>query len=135
MTECPHGEPRGQAACAICRRMNLNESTRLKQEALEHVEDGADNLWIGTAMRMVKYIADTTFEFTADDVLAQMKATRYETPDNRAMGAVMLKAQHKGWIRPTERFIKSTNPLKHQSPTRVWQSCLCNSHLFNQSAS
>lgn len=117
---CEHGEPRGAAACALCR----HAGRMLRDEAIERVKIHADGTWRAAAVRAVKLLAQQRETFTADDALEIVTVAGYTTHDNRAMGSVMRQCQGYGYITPTDQFTASTNKRKHASPTRVWRSLI-----------
>lgn len=122
---CEHGEVRGARFCAICRK----SGNTLKMEAMETVQEHANGLWWAAAHRAIKDIATRQMTITADEVLALIESWGYKTNDNRALGPVMNSAKAKGWIKATSTFEPSSNKRKHQSPTRVWESCIMPSEM------
>ena len=90
----------------------------------------ANTLRLYMAEAAVKQIAIGSASLTTDDVMAALEGGAHHTRVNRAMGLVMRTAHEKGYIRPTDRFVPSTNKRKHQSPTRVWESMIYDGRLF-----
>ena len=93
-----------------------------RDEAIDRVEENADQEWMNDAMDIVRFIVNRYKYFSTDDIWHMLKEPT--THDNRAMGAVMRKAQAEGWIEPTDRVVKSTRPVCHSRPIRVWRSKL-----------
>lgn len=121
---CEHGydTPKG---CPMCRR-------EVAAETQAAIDGGyaASPMWGYMAIKALERIATANQTLTADDVMHELESGVFHTRDNRAMGAIMKEAQHKGWIRPLDQFVPSTNKRKHQSPTRVWESIIYDGRLF-----
>lgn len=122
---CDHGyaTPKG---CPFCRRQAIAAREDGERQAKEH----ADSMWLYMATATVRNLAIERSVLTADDVLHELNKTPFQTGDNRALGPVMKMAALNGWIRKTDQFTESTNKLKHQSPTRVWESLIFDGRLF-----
>jgi len=102
----------------------MEQGDLFRDEGIDRVEGNANQLWIEKAQQAVKVISKHIKEFTTDKVWVLMDGVHATTHDNRAMGAVMRKAQAEGWIEPTDRVIKSTRAVCHSRPIRVWRSKL-----------
>src|SRR5215468_5778740 len=72
------------------------------------------------ALRAVRAVARRHAEFTTDEVAAEL--TDWIIAEPRLLGPAMLRAQRAGWIVPTDRVRKTTNPAAHSRPKAVWQS-------------
>jgi len=73
-------------------------------------------------VRAVQAVARRLPEFTTDEVAAELTDWRIAEP--RLLGPAMLRAQRAGWIVPTDRVRKTSNPAAHSRPKAVWQSRL-----------
>lgn len=102
----------------------MTQGDLFRDEAIDRVEENADQEWFKLAVWKTRAIAKSCSTFTSDDVWSWMDIFDYSTHDNRAMGAVMRRAQAEGWIEPTDRVVKSTRPVCHSRPIRVWRSRL-----------
>ena len=100
----------------------MTQGDLFRDEAIEKVKANAKRRFVGAVLCVVKYLAYNNETLTTDDIWEYI----YDgmTHDNRAMGAVMRKAQAEGWIEPTDRTVKSTRPVCHSRPIRVWRSKL-----------
>jgi hypothetical protein len=103
----------------------MEQGDLLRDEGIGQAEKNANQTWFNEAMFWVEVVAKYKPEFTTDDVWGWLESDMEPgTHDNRAMGAVMRKAQRKGWIEPTDRVRKSTRAVCHSRPVRVWESKL-----------
>ena len=109
----------------------MTQGDLFRDEGIKRVEKNADCLWISFAYEAALIVAGLKAEFTTDDIWDRIdmwqNTGNYDdiaTHDNRAMGAVMRKAQANGWIEPTDRVVKSNRPVCHSRPIRVWRSKL-----------
>ena len=95
----------------------------LTQQAINQVEENANQQWMDEALEVVKRLSKTFNLFTTDDVWNWMQYLHpdSETHDNRAMGAVMRKAARGKLCIPTDKYIKSTRTSCHHRPIRVWK--------------
>jgi len=72
------------------------------------------------ALRAVRSVARRLSEFTTDEVAAEL--TDWTIAEPRLLGPAMLRAQRAGWIVPTDRVRKTSNPAAHSRPKAIWQS-------------
>lgn len=93
-------------------------------EALEQVEENANQFWFNACLRTVRQISERHEEFTTDLVWERMEKLPFFTNENRAMGAIMRKAAKSGWIEPTGNYEQSKRPECHRRPVAIWRSCL-----------
>ena len=100
----------------------MTQGDLLRDQAIEKVEGSANDEWMGIAKFAVLRFARAEKFLTTDNIWNMMGDST--THDNRAMGAVMRKAQAEGWIEPTDRTVKSTRAVCHSRPIRVWRSKL-----------
>lgn len=92
-----------------------------KDEAIDRVEDAANEKWKSTALRAVRWRAKKGVNFTSDHIWADLVGVDLEPPkEPRAMGAIMRKAVSEGLIVATDKTIPSTKPSNHKRPVRVW---------------
>jgi hypothetical protein len=104
----------------------MQSAVELRDAAIDRVEENANEQWHTEAMEGVRWLAQQSTLFTTDDVWEHLATVVPEakTHDNRAMGAVMRKAQKLGWISATDRYWQSKRPMAHARPIRVWKSAL-----------
>jgi len=103
----------------------MTQGDSFRDQGIKKVEVNANQEWFDLALGFLKTECMITFYPTTDDVWWWLELIgKHKTHDNRAMGAVMRKAQAEGWIEPTDRVIKSTRPVCHSRPIRVWKSKL-----------
>lgn len=98
-------------------------------EALRRVTRGANPEWAALVLVIVQLCAILHAMFSTDEVhalLAALGDAAPQTREKRALGPVMLTAQQKGWIAPSELqpFQKSERKENHGRPVRVWRSLL-----------
>ena len=93
-----------------------------RDAALAQVAAHAEPDWREQALEAVRRTAERLAIFTVDDVwdVGELPATR----ENRAVGAVMLRAARLGWIRATHRFVPTTRVASHGCPRRQWESLI-----------
>jgi len=104
-------------------RENVAEGERLRDEAIDRVEQHAPPDWADEALNVVIGLArEEGREFTTDAVWAGLNGA--QPPEPRAMGAVMRKAVMLGWIEKTDRMEMSKRPRCHRRPLTVWRSRL-----------
>lgn len=93
--------------------------------AAERAGRAADPEWMTAAAQAVETVARRLPEFTTDDVWAELSKTTAETPEGRAMGAVMRAAQKNRVAVPIkDRYKPSIRPDCHGRPVRVWRSLM-----------
>lgn len=100
--------------------MNLFTAAEARDHALHRVDANAPDDWKTAAMEAIHRIAKYGHEFTTDDIWAMVQ----HPPEPRALGAMMVKAQRAGWIRPTDRVRNSIRVECHARPVRIWVGCL-----------
>jgi hypothetical protein len=105
----------------------------IAREKIEQVREGANPDWLTFAEHCARYVAQFKAGpdglFTVDDVWAEIEHRRTiagrarlpETPELRAMGAVMQKLSKAGVIEFTGSFIASTRRHTQRQPVRVWR--------------
>jgi len=92
-----------------------------KNEAIDRVEEAADESWKNVALRAVKWRAKKGVNFTTDHVWAALEDAGVSPPkEPRAMGAIMRKAVREGLIVSTPKTEISTKESNHKRPVRVW---------------
>ena len=99
--------------------------TDLKTQAIDAVEENANELWKLTALSIVEDLANSKQEFTTDDVWKKLdELPDVQTHEPRALGAVMRRAVRDGLIVSTSTHILSSRPSCHSRPIRVWKSTI-----------
>ena len=104
----------------------MEQGDLFRDEGIKQVEGNANSNWMSLARDAVFCTAEYKQWLTTDHIWDKINDWGFgeATHDNRAMGAVMRKAQAEGWIEPTDRVIKSTRAVCHSRPIRVWKSKL-----------
>ena len=103
----------------------MTQGDLFRDEGIKQVEGNAGKKWFSYAFLITCALAMKWKHFSTDDIWGVLEDVCSEaTHDNRAMGAVMRKAQAEGWIEPTDRVVKSNRPVCHSRPIRVWRSKL-----------
>ena len=106
------------------------EGSRLRDEAIKKVAQGADAHWRRAAMIAVHEVALVEREFTTDGVEVRLRdLTTHRPRDLRALGAIMLAAVTVGLIARTDRTKKSALAKNHRRPKQVWRSLVYAEHL------
>lgn len=105
--------------------LDAAEGTRLRDEAIEQVEEHAEPDLKAELLAAVRRVARGRAFLTSDDVWVDFRARSSDAPhEPRVLGAVMRAAAKLGWIEPTDDFRLSERPETHRNPKRVWRS-LC----------
>lgn len=104
--------------------MSVAEGERARDAAIAEVRTGMNMDWYAAALQAIRALAAryarTGERFTTDDVWEALEARLVNTPEHRAMGAVMRDAARAGTIAPTANYQKSRRPACHARPVRVW---------------
>lgn len=95
-----------------------------KADGIQRAWEHANGDWKLAATAIVRELAKTRTEFTADEIWAVLDSLGFTTREHRAMGAVMRQAACEGWIVKTDRFVPTTRPCANRRPVAIWQSCL-----------
>lgn len=95
-----------------------------KADAMERAWNHANTNWKAAAIAVVRHLATTKSEFTADEVWAELDSLGFTTREHRAMGAVMRQAAVDELIVKTDRVVPTTRPSANRRPVAVWQSLL-----------
>lgn len=102
------------------------------QQSIERAHKNADEKWKNTFTETIHIIAKRQATFTSDDLVAYMRLHHPEikTHDNRAAGALMIKAKGEGWCEPTEQKILSVRKELHHPANKitVWKSLIYQPH-------
>lgn len=93
---------------------------------------GTDPEWRKAALKAVKKVAKKQATFTTDDVWAVLNKKNIYTPENRAMGPVMLEAKREGWAKikgcnscgTKKVMVASTRPEAHVMDIAVYESLI-----------
>lgn len=94
----------------------------IRDIAIDSAARGANPDWLTTALRGVRVLASRQEYLTSDDVWAWMRPLQIKTPDNRAMGSVMVACHRDRYIEPTKEWRISERSVCHGRPIRVWKS-------------
>lgn len=125
LMRCPHCDGKG---CLFCDGSGyvdgLELGKRLRDEAMDEVEGGADPDWLRAAHQCVRNAARQFPMITTDHVFALLDPLPVTTRDTRAIGPVMKQAGSDGVLQATERFEPCRRGKRHASPLRVWLSLI-----------
>jgi len=103
----------------------LSDAVVAKEEAIALVASGMNPEWREDALRAIKTLAEREDEFTTDKVWEELLTfSTADTPEPRAMGAVMVQARKLGYILPTNTYLNSSRVSCHNRPLRIWESNL-----------
>lgn len=94
----------------------------IKEQAIDSSSRGADRDWLTSALRGVRVLSTRQEYLTSDDVWKWLRPLELQTPDNRAMGAVMAASHRDRYIEPTKEWRISERSVCHGRPVRVWRS-------------
>lgn len=87
----------------------------------DRVHDG----WTAAALERVKAAAQREETLTCESVRQKAESDGFpQPPDKRAWGRVMQMAAKSGWVKSTDRFIRSADPKVHMSRLTIWESLL-----------
>lgn len=90
---------------------------RAKDEAIDRVEQNADQRWLHNARIAILNLARSGGTFTTDDLWATLR----QPHEPRAMGAAIRAAVRDGIIHPTGDYRPSRRVACHGRPLRVWR--------------
>lgn len=96
-----------------------------KADGMDRAWNNANTSWKAAAVAIVRHLATTKSEFTADEVWAELDSLGFSTAEHRAMGAVMRQAAVDGLIIKTDRVVPTTRPSANRRPVAVWRSQIC----------
>lgn len=108
---CAHGNQ--AAICGMC----------AKREAMERVDDHADDEWKDEALAAARRAAKALELLTTDDVWSRIPSG-VVTHENRAMGPVMTRALKLRWVEKTETWRPTQRPSRHSAPVQVYRSLI-----------
>lgn len=101
------------------------KAARARDEAIERVDEHADQDWKVEARQAVLHAAAHRAEFTTDYVWWLLDQREVLPPhEPRALGAIMRKAAREGLIQRSDRVVESVRPANHRRPIAVWRSLL-----------
>lgn len=113
--------PFAQQINAIGRDLGVTVTATLQRDqAIDQVDENADETWKLAALEAVKRTCLQLPEFISDDIwdTGELKSTR----EDRALGPVLLEARRRGWARKTDRVRPSVR--SHLSGKPIWQSLI-----------
>jgi hypothetical protein len=98
------------------------DATEARDEALDHVERGADPEWLRAARVAVGVLADQGRQFSADDVWALLDGAGVDRPrEPRALGPVIKAAVQSGRI-VRVGWANSSRASRHAAPIAHYRS-------------
>ena len=89
---------------------NRAECKAARDQAIDRVEEHANDTWIDLAYSIVVQLATASMlNFTAEDVwkILETSYPEVKTGDRRAMGAIMRRAKREGIATPTGMYVPS----------------------------
>lgn len=104
--------------------VNYAAAEQARDQAIQRAEDGANPFWAQAAYWAVKLLAYRQPSFTTDEVWWLLEELGVQTPEPRAMGAVMRRAYVDGVIDSTDTWSRSLRPACHCRPVMRWRSCV-----------
>lgn len=96
------------------------EAEQARDEAMARVASRLTDDEMKVAIIAVGECATQRAELTTDDVVFDFP----DDIDTRVSGVVMTRAAKEGFIKKTDRTVKSTSPTCHARDKRVWQSLI-----------
>lgn len=91
-----------------------------RDKAIKQSWRGASPLWVEAAKEALVLAARENTFLTTDNVWPLILG--YETPEPRAMGAIMTWGAREGLICGLSATIPTRRPGSHRRPLRVWRS-------------
>lgn len=98
----------------------MTEGTELRDQAIQQVETKADPRWKDVADTFVCNLPPGT-EFTTDRVWYHLDRAGVQTPEPRALGAIMLALARAQIIEKTGNYTQTTRPKAHARPIPIWR--------------
>lgn len=95
-----------------------------RDASIQQVGENAEETWRRVALEMIKEVAMEREFFVSDDVQKKLRLRPVATHENRAMGAVMMKARRLHWIESTGRYVQSSQKQCHANTVTLWKSLL-----------
>ena len=95
-----------------------------KQLGMQRAEDHANTEWKSAAEQCVYRYAKANPELTVNDLWDGLEGLGLDTHEHRASGPVMKACARRGWIRRTQRTIKTTRPSRNRGDVAVWTSLI-----------
>ena len=96
--------------------------------SIKQAADNANDMWYRLALSLVKTVAHhhSSPEITADDIWDALAIwPDINTHEPRALGPVLLDAQRRGWIVPTDRVRASRRrQINHGRRITIWRSLI-----------
>lgn len=103
---------------------NIEEGRKLRDLGISRADAAAHEYWKECAFCAVMWVATEMEEYTTDHIHQKLydEYRDAETPELRALGAVMREAAKLGIHELTERRWKSERAIAHRNPKSVWHS-------------
>ena len=102
----------------------MDDGSAGKKKGMGDADRAANPAWKAAADLAVLRTAHECRTLTRDDVEARMPAG-VKTHENRAWGAVMLRAARDGLIvKSALPHVNCTRPSRHRAPLQVWDSLI-----------
>ena len=107
---------------------DIKEGERLRDQAMDQVEENADKDWKENAYAAIVMAAQQQAEITSDDVWPYIPSDS-TTHDNRALGPIMRTTGAEGVVMTAaktqcgeDKYTLGRNPRHHRAPMRIWRS-------------
>jgi hypothetical protein len=104
---------------------NREQGELAKQEGMGRAARGANPEWVSFMLAALIEVARRQPYFFTDDIeRIRIERGGPSTPEPRAMGPLMKRAQRDGICELTTRFVTSARVICHCGQKRVWKSML-----------
>lgn len=96
-----------------------------KREGMTRVEEHANDDFKVIGAQLLRDLARQKGSVTSNDLWELLDQRGITTHDNRAMGALFLRAAREGLLVKTSETVPSTRKSRHAGDVRVWRSLVC----------
>lgn len=108
---------------AVMAEYDWTKAAAARDEALQRVDEHADQDWKREARDAVLHAAAHRAEFTSDYIWWLLQQRGVMPPhEPRALGAIMRAAAREGLIQRSDRVVESVRVANHRRPVAVWRS-------------
>jgi hypothetical protein len=95
-----------------------------RDDAIKRVGENAETIWKRVALECIHEVALRQEFFVSDDVQKVLRCRPVQTHENRALGAMIMKARKLGWIESTGVYVQSAQKQCHANTVTRWKSLL-----------
>jgi hypothetical protein len=103
-------------------QLPLDEVYETVPQVLERVNRNANEEWKEKAWEVMQHVCKTMASFTSDSLWHELQKENVHTHEPRAIAAIIMRAAREGLCEPTDNYIKSSRPVCHKRPLRLWLS-------------